>query len=130
MYLDLAGVEFAEEAERAGARAFAHVPRANVRATAQAETPVNDRREIFGWIMYDWANSAFYTTVVTTLTSPYITALAQSAPAPSAAARIATATTFSRGPAAVSSFRRPSPIEAITSLPADVRTARRGRPRR
>lgn len=30
MYLDLAGVEFAEEAERAGARAFAHVPRAKV----------------------------------------------------------------------------------------------------
>ena len=26
-YLDLAGVEFAEEAERAAARAFAHVPR-------------------------------------------------------------------------------------------------------
>lgn len=33
MYLDLAGVEFAEEAERAAARAFAHVPRAKVRAT-------------------------------------------------------------------------------------------------
>jgi len=29
MYLDLAGVEFAEEAERAAARAFAHVPRAS-----------------------------------------------------------------------------------------------------
>jgi len=27
MYLDLAGVEFAEEAERAAARVFAHVPR-------------------------------------------------------------------------------------------------------
>lgn len=37
MYLDLAGVEFAEEAERAGARAFAHVPRAKVRATEEAE---------------------------------------------------------------------------------------------
>jgi integrase len=29
MYLDLAGVEFAEEAERAAARAFAHVPRSS-----------------------------------------------------------------------------------------------------
>ena len=29
--------------------------------------------------MYDWANSAFYTTVVGTLFSPYITRLAQSA---------------------------------------------------
>ena len=40
---------------------------------------VNDRREIFGWIMYDWANSAFYTTVVSTLLGPYLTVLAQSA---------------------------------------------------
>ncbi|MBK9527379.1 MAG: MFS transporter [Acidobacteria bacterium] len=41
-------------------------------------TPVkNDRREIFGWLAYDWANSAFYTTVVTVLAGPYLTALAQ-----------------------------------------------------
>jgi integrase len=32
-----AGVEFAEEAERAAARAFAHVPRAKVRATDEAD---------------------------------------------------------------------------------------------
>ena len=25
---------------------------------------VNDKREIFGWAMYDWANSAFATTVM------------------------------------------------------------------
>ncbi len=37
----------------------------------------NDRREIFGWLAYDWANSAFYTTVVTVLAGPYLTALAQ-----------------------------------------------------
>jgi integrase len=37
MYLDLAGVDFAEEAERAGARAFAHVPRAKVQANVEAE---------------------------------------------------------------------------------------------
>jgi len=41
--------------------------------------PVNDRREIFGWVMYDWANSAFQTTVVTVLLGPYLTALAQEA---------------------------------------------------
>ncbi|MFN8566154.1 MAG: MFS transporter [Kouleothrix sp.] len=41
--------------------------------------PVNDRREIFGWVMYDWANSAFSTTVVAALFGPYLTALAQSA---------------------------------------------------
>jgi len=39
--------------------------------------PKNDRREIFGWLMYDWANSAFYTTIITVLLGPYLTALAQ-----------------------------------------------------
>jgi UMF1 family MFS transporter len=39
--------------------------------------PKNDRKEIFGWLMYDWANSAFYTTVVSVLLSPYLTSLAQ-----------------------------------------------------
>src|SRR3954469_8864331 len=40
---------------------------------------INNRREIFGWVMYDWANSAFSTTVATTLLGPYLTALAQNA---------------------------------------------------
>lgn len=43
------------------------------------EIPVNDRREIFGWLMYDWANSAFYTTIVSALFGPYLTVLAQRA---------------------------------------------------
>ena len=38
---------------------------------------VNDRREIFGWAMYDWANSGFQTTVVTVMSGPYLTALAR-----------------------------------------------------
>jgi len=42
-------------------------------------TDKNNPREIFGWKMYDWANSAFYTTVVGALFSPYLTRLAQSA---------------------------------------------------
>lgn len=37
----------------------------------------NDRKQIFGWLMYDWANSAFYTTVISVLLGPYLTALAQ-----------------------------------------------------
>jgi UMF1 family MFS transporter len=37
----------------------------------------NDRREIVGWLTYDWANSAFQTTVITVLAGPYLTALAQ-----------------------------------------------------
>ena len=40
---------------------------------------INDRREIAGWVTYDWANSAFQTTVVTVLFGPYLTALAQEA---------------------------------------------------
>lgn len=41
--------------------------------------PPNSRREIFGWAMYDWANSAFVTTVATVLIGPYLTAIAQGA---------------------------------------------------
>lgn len=43
----------------------------------QTLTVKNNRKEIFGWLMYDWANSAFFTTVVTVLVGPYITSLAQ-----------------------------------------------------
>lgn len=43
---------------------------------------MNDRREILGWTMYDWANSAFSTTVVTALLGPYILALAEASSAP------------------------------------------------
>ncbi len=36
---------------------------------------VNDRREIFGWAMYDWANSAFSTTVATVFLGPYLSSI-------------------------------------------------------
>jgi MFS transporter, UMF1 family len=39
----------------------------------------NNPREIFGWKMYDWANSAFYTTVVGALFGPYLTEATQRA---------------------------------------------------
>lgn len=39
----------------------------------------NNPREIFGWKMYDWANSAFSTTIAGALLSPYLTRLAQDA---------------------------------------------------
>lgn len=38
---------------------------------------MNNRREILGWTMYDWANSAFSTTVVTALLGPYLLALSE-----------------------------------------------------
>jgi len=40
---------------------------------------MNDRREIFGWTMYDWANSAFSTTVVTVFLGPYLSSITQAA---------------------------------------------------
>lgn len=46
---------------------------------AQSLAEKNDPREVFGWMMYDWANSAFFTTVVGSLFGPYLTRLAQAA---------------------------------------------------
>ena len=37
------------------------------------------RREQRGWYFYDWANSAFSTTVVTVFLGPYLTAVTESA---------------------------------------------------
>ena len=39
----------------------------------------NDRREIFGWMLYDWANSAFFTAVIGVLIGPYLLSLTQKA---------------------------------------------------
>src|SRR5687767_5659927 len=40
---------------------------------------VNDRKEIFGWAMYDWANSAFSTTIGTVFLGRYVASLARAA---------------------------------------------------
>ncbi|MFQ5434663.1 MAG: MFS transporter [Anaerolineae bacterium] len=40
---------------------------------------MNDKREIFGWGMYDWANSAFSTTIGTVFLGPYVSSLARAA---------------------------------------------------
>jgi MFS transporter, UMF1 family len=47
--------------------------------SATARPMVNNRREIFGWSMYDWANSAFSTTVVTVFLGPYLTSITKAA---------------------------------------------------
>jgi len=39
----------------------------------------NDRKEIVGWMTYDWANSAFFTVVVGVLIGPYLLGLAEAA---------------------------------------------------
>jgi UMF1 family MFS transporter len=49
---------------------------------------VNDKREIFGWGMYDWANSAFSTTVGTVFLGPYLASLAAGAAGSDGMARL------------------------------------------
>ena len=44
---------------------------------ASSQPMINDRKEIFGWAMYDWANSAFSTTVGTVFLGPYVGRLAR-----------------------------------------------------
>lgn len=44
---------------------------------ATGQTALNDRKEIFGWAMYDWANSAFSTTIGTVFLGPFVAALAR-----------------------------------------------------
>ena len=46
---------------------------------SDAQPMVNNKREIFGWAMYDWANSAFSTTVGTVFLGPYLASLAAEA---------------------------------------------------
>lgn len=43
----------------------------------KTDFPRNDRKEIFGWMLYDWANSAFFTTVIGVLIGPYLISLAE-----------------------------------------------------
>jgi UMF1 family MFS transporter len=43
--------------------------------TAVTQQTINDKRETQGWAMYDWANSAFSTTVGTVFLGPYLAAL-------------------------------------------------------
>ncbi len=45
-------------------------------AETTGKLSVNDKRETFGWGMYDWANSAFSTTVGTVFLGPYLASLA------------------------------------------------------
>lgn len=49
-------------------------------ATVAAEPLATEsRREQFGWYVYDWANSAFTTTVVTVFLGPYLTGVTKAA---------------------------------------------------
>jgi UMF1 family MFS transporter len=48
-------------------------------STVEVDPPTSTRRERVGWYVYDWANSAFPTTVVTVFLGPYLTSIAKGA---------------------------------------------------
>jgi len=47
--------------------------------SAAPSSAVYSRREQIGWYFYDWANSAFSTTVITVFLGPYLTSVTQNA---------------------------------------------------
>ncbi len=47
--------------------------------TGESAVQTYSRREQVGWYFYDWANSAFSTTVVTVFLGPYLTTVTQNA---------------------------------------------------
>ncbi|HET6214910.1 MAG TPA: MFS transporter, partial [Micromonosporaceae bacterium] len=48
-------------------------------APSVTDESLSTRRERVGWYFYDWANSAFSTTVVTVFLGPYLTSIAENA---------------------------------------------------
>src|SRR3954464_5800261 len=54
------------------------VPVAPAEPTGPA-AQISTRRERVGWYFYDWANSAFSTTVITVFLGPYLTSIAEKA---------------------------------------------------
>ena len=65
---------------------------------------VNDRKEIFGWAMYDWANSAFSTTIGSVFLGPYVRDLAETAARADYLARTGTEWTDASGHSLVVNF--------------------------
>ena len=51
----------------------------SVKPVATQPPTIDDRRELTGWYFYDWANSAFSTTVVTVFLGPYLTSVTRHA---------------------------------------------------
>ncbi|MCY4083144.1 MAG: MFS transporter [Caldilineaceae bacterium] len=64
------------------------MPQESAAAAAPAHEPgLGNRREQVGWYFYDWANSAFSTTVATVFLGPYISNLSRAAAGPDELAR-------------------------------------------
>jgi len=69
-----------------------------------SQATVNDRREIFGWAMYDWANSAFSTTIGSVFLGPYVSGLAKTVAEADFLARTGTAWTEASGQSLIVNF--------------------------
>ena len=54
-------------------------PRWSPPMTAATTAPASTRRERTGWYFYDWANSAFSTTVITVFLGPFLTTVTEQA---------------------------------------------------
>jgi len=81
------------------------------------DTTINDRREIFGWAMYDWANSAFSTTIGSVFLGPYVAGLARDFAKANYLARTGVEWTQSSGQQLVVNFLGlPVPPEAIIAF--------------
>ncbi|MFC5817954.1 MFS transporter [Nonomuraea harbinensis] len=55
------------------------VPAPPAASDPASESPAVRRREQRGWYVYDWANSAFYTTIISVFLGPYIIEVAKTA---------------------------------------------------
>jgi len=68
------------------------------------QATINDRREIFGWAMYDWANSAFSTTIGSVFLGLYVRGLASTVAEADFLARTGTKWTEASGQSLVVNF--------------------------
>ena len=82
-----------------------------------AQPMINDRREIFGWAMYDWANSAFSTTIGSVFLGPYVRGLATAVAESEFLARTGTVWTEASGqPLVVNFLGLPVAPEAVIAF--------------
>lgn len=82
-----------------------------------AQPTINDRKEIFGWAMYDWANSAFSTTIGSVFLGPYVSGLAKTVAEAAFLARTGTAWTEASGqPLVVNFLGLPVAPEAVIAF--------------
>jgi MFS-type transporter involved in bile tolerance (Atg22 family) len=66
-------------------------------AVAEPARPGATRRERRGWYFYDWANSAFQTTVITVFLGPFLTTVTELAASSAPTSATGTCTRWASG---------------------------------